>query len=102
MKPLRTKRSLASYGGRVIDSVADLGLALMDRRTPLPAKLLVGAVILYIASPVDLIPDFIPVLGQLDDAILAPLGLWLAKRMIPPQVLEDARSRRTGARAAEV
>ena len=85
------KRSLGQLGARAINGAAELALALGDRRTPLPAKLLAGAMLVYLLSPFDLIPDFVPVLGQLDDAVLVPLGLWLARRMIPPQVLEDAR-----------
>jgi uncharacterized membrane protein YkvA (DUF1232 family) len=45
----------------------------------------------YAFSPIDLIPDFIPVLGYLDDLVLIPLGIWLATKMIPPQVLNESR-----------
>jgi uncharacterized membrane protein YkvA (DUF1232 family) len=67
--------------------------ATRDRRTPKPAKLLAFAVVAYAASPIDLIPDFIPVLGMLDDLILIPLGIGLLLRMIPPDVMADARAR---------
>jgi uncharacterized membrane protein YkvA (DUF1232 family) len=46
----------------------------------------------YALSPIDLIPDFIPVLGYLDDLILVPLGIWLVLRLIPPEVMADARA----------
>ncbi|MNZ75731.1 hypothetical protein D3C78_942160 [compost metagenome] len=60
-------------------------------QTPWPAKLLALAVVAYALSPIDLIPDFIPVLGYLDDLILLPLGILLALRMIPPTVVEACR-----------
>jgi uncharacterized membrane protein YkvA (DUF1232 family) len=58
---------------------------------PLSAKLLAGLVVAYAFSPIDLIPDFIPVLGQLDDLILVPLGIYLALRLIPAHVLAESR-----------
>ncbi len=63
-----------------------------DPRTPLPAKLVAACVLGYAFSPVDLIPDFIPVLGYLDDLVLVPLGVALAIRMIPAAVWEDAQA----------
>lgn len=70
-----------------------LQIAGRDPRTPWYAKALLGLVLAYAFSPIDLIPDFIPVLGYLDDLILVPLGILLAVRMIPPQVLAEARTR---------
>jgi uncharacterized membrane protein YkvA (DUF1232 family) len=67
-------------------------IAARDPRTPWPAKLLAGLVIAYALSPIDLIPDFIPVLGYLDDLLLIPLGIWLVLRLIPPEVMADARN----------
>lgn len=61
--------------------------------TPWYAKLLVAGIVAYAFSPVDLIPDFIPVLGLLDDLVLIPLGIWLAIRLVPPAVLAECRSR---------
>ena len=66
-------------------------LAARDPRTPWYAKALVLFVVAHTFSPIDLIPDFIPVLGYLDDLIITPGGLWLAIRMIPPEVLAEAR-----------
>jgi uncharacterized membrane protein YkvA (DUF1232 family) len=65
--------------------------ALENPRTPWAAKLLLGAAIAYALSPIDLIPDFIPVLGHLDDLVVVPLLVWLALRLIPDSVLRDAR-----------
>ena len=59
--------------------------------TPWYAKALAVLVAAYAFSPIDLIPDFIPVLGYLDDVIIVPLGIWLALRMIPQHVLDDSR-----------
>lgn len=66
-------------------------LAAKDPRTPWFAKALIFFVVAHTFSPIDLIPDFIPVLGYLDDLIITPGGLWLAVRLIPPEVLEEAR-----------
>jgi uncharacterized membrane protein YkvA (DUF1232 family) len=66
-------------------------LAFRDPRTPWAARGLIALVAAYALSPIDLIPDFIPVLGYLDDLILVPAGIALAVRMIPPQVLADSR-----------
>jgi uncharacterized membrane protein YkvA (DUF1232 family) len=66
-------------------------LAAKDPRTPWYAKALVFFVVAHTFSPIDLIPDFIPILGYLDDLIITPGGLWLAVRMIPAEVLAEAR-----------
>ncbi len=70
-----------------------LYLACRDRRCPWYARVLGAGVIAYALSPIDLIPDFIPVLGLVDDLILVPLGILLVRRLIPAEVLDDARSR---------
>jgi len=70
-----------------------LYLAARHPDTPWYAKLLVAAIAAYALSPIDLIPDFIPVLGYLDDIILIPLGIALAVRMIPHPILEECRAR---------
>lgn len=67
-------------------------LAARDPRTPWYAKALVFFVVAHTFSPIDLIPDFIPVLGYLDDLVITPAGLWLAVRLIPPEVLAEARA----------
>ena len=74
-------------------------LAARDPRTPWYARLFGLLVTAYALSPIDLIPDFIPVLGLLDDALLIPLGLWLFVKMLPKGLIEEHRA--TAARAAE-
>lgn len=72
---------------------AALWFALRDARTPWRARLVGALVVAYALSPIDLIPDFIPVLGLLDDLILLPLGIALCLQLIPPPVMEEARRR---------
>lgn len=60
-----------------------------DKRVPFPAKLVVPAMALYLLIPFDLIPDFIPVLGYLDDLLLIVLGLWLFLRLAPRPVFDE-------------
>lgn len=69
-----------------------LWLAARDPRTPKFAKLVALATAAYALSPIDLIPDFVPVLGLLDDLILVPAGLWLARRLIPPALMAEFRA----------
>jgi uncharacterized membrane protein YkvA (DUF1232 family) len=68
-----------------------LHLAYGHPKTPWTAKALIVLVISYALSPIDLIPDFIPVLGLLDDIILLPLGIYWAIRLIPKEVLDESR-----------
>jgi uncharacterized membrane protein YkvA (DUF1232 family) len=70
-----------------------LYLACRDPRMPWYAKAVAVCVVGYALSPIDLIPDFIPVLGYLDDLVLVPLGIALALRMIPPAVMAECRER---------
>lgn len=73
--------------------------AARDRRTPLLVRLLALLVAAYALSPIDLIPDFIPVIGYLDDLLLVPLGIALVVRLTPPEVMATAREQ--AARAVE-
>ncbi|MBR9910266.1 MAG: DUF1232 domain-containing protein [Gammaproteobacteria bacterium] len=66
-----------------------LYLAGRDPRTPIIAKYLVGFVVAYALSPIDLIPDFIPIIGYLDDALILPLGIYLAIKSLPDNVWQD-------------
>ncbi|MFP3541867.1 YkvA family protein [Rhizobium sp. SIMBA_035] len=72
--------------------IVALWLAARDPRVPWHAKAVAGAVAAYALSPVDLIPDFIPVLGYLDDIIIVPLGILLAVRLIPPPLMAELRA----------
>ena len=70
-----------------------LYLAARHPATPWYAKLLAAAVAAYAFSPIDLIPDFVPILGYVDDLILIPMGIALAIKMIPPAVMTECRAR---------
>lgn len=68
-----------------------LYIAARDPRVPWYAKVFLGVVVAHTFSPIDLIPDFVPVLGYLDDLIITPLGIALALKMIPAEVMTEAR-----------
>jgi uncharacterized membrane protein YkvA (DUF1232 family) len=70
-----------------------LGLAVGHPRTPWYAKILVAGLVAYIVTPVDLIPDFIPVLGLVDDILFIPVAIWLATKFVPKDVLAECRTR---------
>ena len=72
-----------------------LYLASRDPRVPWYAKAVAVAVATYAAAPIDLIPDFIPVLGYLDDLIIVPLGIALVIKLIPPEIMAEHRARAT-------
>jgi uncharacterized membrane protein YkvA (DUF1232 family) len=72
--------------------VVALWLAARDPRVPWYAKAVAGAVAAYALSPIDLIPDFIPVLGYLDDLIIVPLGIVLAVKLVPPELMAEFRA----------
>ena len=76
------------------DAVA-VYFAARDPRTPMLARCMALAVAAYALSPIDLIPDFIPVLGYLDDLLIVPLGLLLVIRLLPPEVLAESREKAT-------
>lgn len=91
------KISLSRYLKERADSLKQETLALYhaarDPRTPLAAKILAGMIVAYAVSPIDLIPDFIPIIGFLDDLVLVPLGILICLRMIPKEVMDEARVR---------
>ena len=86
-------RRLNSWAKGIKRDVVTVYFAARDPRTPLGVRLLAGLVAAYALSPIDLIPDFIPVIGYLDDLIIVPLGLLLVLRLIPEHVLDTSRER---------
>ena len=82
---------LKEWARLVKRDVHALYLASRDARVPWYAKVLAMAVAAYALSPIDLIPDFIPVLGYLDDIIIVPLGILLVVRLIPPEIMAEHR-----------
>ncbi len=89
---------LKALAGRLKIEAHGLYIAYRDPRLPWYARVFTALVVAHTFSPVDLIPDFIPVLGYLDDLIVTPLGVYLALKMIPQEVLDEAR--RQAAQAA--
>jgi uncharacterized membrane protein YkvA (DUF1232 family) len=89
---------MRARGVRIRDRIALFKAVYKDPRTPWYAKAVLAGTVAYLLSPIDLIPDFIPVLGQLDDAVIVPLGLWLAYRLVPREVWEEHRRRFEGKR----
>ena len=84
--------TMRSFAHQLKLEIMTLYLALRHPRAPWYAKVMAGVVVAYAFSPIDLIPDFIPVLGYVDDALLLPLGLWLTKRLIPPEILAECQA----------
>ena len=95
---MRGLAALKAWAGRLKTEVLALWIGARDRRTPLAARMTAAAVAAYALSPIDLIPDFVPVLGYLDDLLILPLGIWLAVRLIPPELMAEFRERAAAAR----
>lgn len=75
------------------EDIYTLYLASRDPRIPFMAKVVLVITVAYAFSPIDLVPDFIPVLGYLDDLLLLPLGIWLTIKLMPPDVLHEYRQK---------
>ena len=86
-------QSLKQAARRLKKETYAVYLASTDQRVPWYARILAGVTVAYAFSPIDLIPDFIPILGYLDDLIIVPLGIWLVLKMIPPQILAECREK---------
>jgi uncharacterized membrane protein YkvA (DUF1232 family) len=86
-------QNLRAWARRIKRDGVTLWFACRDPRTPLAPKMLAFFVVAYALSPIDLVPDFIPILGYVDDVLLLPALIWLAIRLIPPAVLADNRQR---------
>lgn len=82
---------LKQHARRLKSETYALYLAARHPETPWYARLLVAAIVAYVLSPIDLIPDFIPIIGYLDDLILIPIGISLAIKLIPDPVLAECR-----------
>ncbi|HZG62805.1 MAG TPA: YkvA family protein [Rubrobacteraceae bacterium] len=89
----KTIERLKSWAKKLKSELYTLYLAYKDPRVPLHAKIFTAVVVGYAFSPIDLIPDAIPILGYLDDLLLVPLGIAIAVRMIPRQVLAECREK---------
>jgi uncharacterized membrane protein YkvA (DUF1232 family) len=82
---------LKEWAQRLKCEVVALWLCTRHPRTPFLPKALAMALVAYALSPIDLIPDFIPVLGYLDDLIILPVGIWLVLKMVPEDVMAECR-----------
>ena len=87
--------ALKSWAKTIKRDVVALWIAARDPRVPWYAKASAGVVAAYALSPVDLIPDFIPIVGYLDDLIIVPLGIMLAVKLVPESLMEEFRAEAT-------
>jgi uncharacterized membrane protein YkvA (DUF1232 family) len=85
-------QSVNSWAKRVKRDAVMLWFARSHPKTPLLAKVLSYATAAYVLSPIDLIPDFIPILGYLDEVIIVPIMIWLIVRLLPDAVIEESRA----------
>lgn len=84
---------LKNWAATLKREVMALWFACRDPRTPWYARVLTMMIVAYALSPIDLIPDFIPVLGYLDELILMPIGIYLVMKLVPAEALADARAK---------
>lgn len=84
---------LTSWARKLKKQIFILYFAYQDERVTWPVKIFTAVVVAYAFSPIDLIPDFIPILGYLDDIILVPLGIMLALKMLPGDVIADSSAK---------
>jgi len=87
---------LKHWARRLKTELMALYLACRDPRVPWYGRVLAICVVAYAFSPIDLIPDFIPILGYLDDLILLPIGIWLVLKIIPSTVMQECRQQAQG------
>jgi len=87
------KQKLLSFAKQIKRELRVYQVVLTHEQTSWPARLVLGAAIGYLLLPFDLIPDAIPVLGQLDDLLIVPALFWLALKLIPEEIIQDAREK---------
>ena len=92
MRPSIILQGLRSWARTIRQDVLALYLAAIDPRVPRLAKIVAVGVAAYALSPIDLIPDFIPVLGYLDDLVILPLGIMLAVKLVPADLMSEFRA----------
>ena len=92
MKQSIIPQGLRSWARTIRQDVIALYLAAVDPRVPRVPKLIAVCVAAYALSPIDLIPDFIPVLGYLDDLVIVPLGIMLAVKLVPADLMSEFRA----------
>lgn len=85
-------RRFEDFASRMKREVVALYFAIRHKNTPLSAKIIGALTVGYAVSPIDLIPDFIPVLGYLDDLLIVPLGAWITIKLIPPDVWRESQA----------
>ncbi len=85
-------RKFRAFGKNITHEIKIYQRALRHEKTPWPAKALLWLAVTYALSPVDIIPDFIPILGQIDDLLLVPALVMLALKIIPPEIIQECRS----------
>jgi len=92
MRPSIIRQGLRSWAGTIKRDVVALYLAAVDPRVPRLAKIVAVGVAAYALSPIDLIPDFVPILGYLDDLVILPLGIMLAVKLVPADLMAEFRA----------
>jgi uncharacterized membrane protein YkvA (DUF1232 family) len=90
---MSTWSGIKAWATHLRGEIKALYLAYQHPATPWYAKAWLIGVVSYAISPIDLIPDFIPILGQVDDLILLPMGIWIAVKLVPEQVLAECRAK---------
>lgn len=101
LRLFKVMQSLKQQARKLKKETYAIYLACKDPRVPWYARLLAGCVVAYAFSPIDLIPDFIPIIGYLDDLIIVPLLILLVLKMIPPAVLNECREKAEAAISQE-
>jgi uncharacterized membrane protein YkvA (DUF1232 family) len=92
MRPSIILQGLRSWARTIKQDVVALYLAAVDPRVPPLAKIVAVCIAAYALSPIDLIPDFIPILGYLDDLVILPLGIMLAVKLVPADLMSEFRA----------